>query len=149
MVADGRLSIRDYAKIKHSANLYKLSTANVEVIPELKSEWHYGPTGTGKSRGVRQAYPELYVKNPNKWWDGYQGQTTVLLDDFQKEHACLGYHLKIWGDHYPFAAETKGSTLQARPDRIVVTSNYHPRDIWDDPAILEPILRRFKLHHYN
>lgn len=69
----------------------------------------------------------------------------VIIDDFSREHSCLGYYLKIWADHYPFAAEIKGATCQARPKKIVITSNYHPRDIWDDPCILEPILRRFRV----
>lgn len=86
---------------------------------------------------------------PNKWWDGYKEQDVIIIDDLQKEHQCLGYHLKIWGDHYPFPAERKGSTLQIRPGKIIVTSNYHPRDIWTDPAVLEPILRRFKVIEFK
>lgn len=69
----------------------------------------------------------------------------ALLEDFGLEHSVLGYHLKIWADHYPFAAEVKGSTLQARPKKIVVTSNYHPSSIWADPNVLGPIVRRFEV----
>lgn len=56
----------------------------------------------------------------------------------------MGYHLKIWGDRYAFIAETKGSSRYIRPQRIIVTSNYHPKDIWTDDTTLGPILRRFK-----
>lgn len=149
MVADGRVPINQYAKFKQSVSLYKLHTSKFEALGELANEWHWGPTGLGKSKHVRTTYPDAYIKMPNKWWDGYGNEETVIIEDVQKEHACLGYHFKIWADHYPFPCEIKGSTCKIRPVRIIVTSNYHPRDIWDDPQILAPVLRRFKLHEYK
>lgn len=79
----------------------------------------------------------------------YQGQDTVILDDFDKCHECLGYHLKIWADCYAFGAEVKGTTIFARPKIFIVTSNYHPSDIWgSNPKTLEPLLERFHVIHF-
>lgn len=36
-----------------------------------------------------------------------------------------------------------------RPQKLVITSNYHPKDIWADETTLEPILRRFKIVHFK
>lgn len=149
LVADGSVHISTYPKLVQAKQLYQLHSASHAQVDTLRGEWHYGPTGTGKTRGVSAKYPNLFRKNPNKWWDGYQGEDVVLIDDFDKRHDGLGYYLKIWADHYPFTAESKGSSMQIRPTAIIVTSNYHPRDIWDTPETLEPILRRFKLHHYD
>lgn len=113
------------------------------------NEWHYGPTGTGKSSTVRKENPIFYHKIPNKWWDGYKDQEVVIIDDFGEEHSCLGYHLKIWADHYPFTAEVKGTTISLRPSKIIVTSNYHPSQIWAKQEQLQPILRRFKMIEYK
>lgn len=104
-----------------------------------------GQPGTGKSLGARLRWPGLYNKPLNKWWTEYAGQETVLLDDFSKEHACLGTHLKHWADHYPFTAESKGGGSVIRPKRVVVTSNYSVAEIWEDQSMREAIYRRFKL----
>lgn len=112
--------------------------------------WYYGATGTGKSRQARDLYPAPYLKMCNKWWDGYQKEDFVLLEDFDKAHRHLGHHLKIWADRYAFLAETKGSSHQIRPKKIIVTSNWHPSEIWgDEPQTLEPIQRRFLISHFS
>lgn len=111
--------------------------------------WYYGETGTGKTYAAKEEFPNAYIKNANtKWWDGYKNQENVIMDDFDKAHNYMGYHLKIWADRYAFHAEVKGGAQVIRPQKIVVTSNYHPKDIWEDATTIEPILRRFKVVHF-
>lgn len=119
-------------------------------LPDVCGHWYWGKPGTGKSRGARSDYPGSYLKMCNKWWDGYQNEPTVIIDDFEKSHVALGHHLKIWADRYSFLAEVKASALHIRPLVIVVTSNYTPDEIWsEDPVLVEAILRRFKVKDFN
>lgn len=115
-------------------------------IDVLDNEWVYGPTGTGKSREARERYPDAYIKDAStQWWDGYNGEDVVIIEDFDKYHVKMGYYLKIWADHYAFPAQIKGGQMMVRPSKIIVTSNYSPSEIWQDVQTVGPIERRFKL----
>lgn len=84
----------------------------------------------------------------NKWWDGYNDEEAVILDDFPKDDGkgpYLGAFLKQWVDRYTFNAEIKGCVRAIRPKTIVITSNWHPREIWSDVGIIEPLMRRFHI----
>lgn len=144
---DAELRIRHYSTLKRIHD-DKLTERNLEETNE-EMLWYWGESGTGKSRKARTDHPDAYLKNCNKWWDGYTDQETVLVEDFDAKHAVLIHHLKIWADRYPFLAEVKNSTRKIRPRRLIVTSNYHPRDIWQDASDLEPILRRFKMVEFK
>jgi len=140
--------------IPHYRNLLSICvdhSAPVRSIPQLLNEWHWGPTGTGKSMNVRTKWPDAYIKSAaTEWWNGYDAHEVVIIEDLDIYHVKLGYYLKIWSDHYPFPANVKGSReLLIRPKRIIVTSNYHPRSIWTDVQTLGPIERRFHLIEYK
>ena len=122
---------------------------NLEEVPlliERKCYWIYGEPRLGKSYACRVAFPELYEKAQNKWWDGYQGESAVLIDDFDKQGACLGHLLKIWADNYRFNAEIKGGMVRPCYTTLLVTSNYTPDQIFkDDAELCDAVTSRFKV----
>lgn len=109
----------------------------------LINEWLWGPPGTGKSTRAFQENPSLYLKGLTKWWDGYVGQQAVLVDDMDPFHKSLAREFKLWGQHQPFTAESKGSGSVIRPAKIVVTSNYNIDQIWEDPTTRAAMHRRY------
>ena len=111
---------------------------------ELDNKWIWGESGVGKSKYVRDTHSVFYSKPMSKWWDGYNGEDVVVLDDFAPEHTqYLQYYLKIWTDHYVFNAEVKGGMLRARPKTFIVTSQYSPETCFPEPETLQAIRRRF------
>lgn len=84
-----------------------------------------GPSGTNKSRYCRQNYPDAYWKDGTKWWDDYDGQETVVWDEFYG-HCCKYSDLLRLLDRYPMKVETKGGYVEFTSRRIVFTSNQEP-----------------------
>jgi len=116
----------------------------------LDDEWWWGDTGTGKSRTAYELYPDAYRKGLNKWWDHYNGEDVVIIEEWSpKQDQFLADKLKIWSDHYPFIAEKKGTSCYIRPKKIIITSNYCMEDCFADLQELLPLRRRFKVTHYN
>lgn len=155
LAKEGRFEELDPEHIKIYEYIYaKYQT--VEDIPVLDNQWIYGPSGCGKSSIVRLENSAFYTKGMNKWWDGYQGEEVVVLDDFDPTHGSfLSYFLKIWSDHYVFRAEVKGGSMQIRPKKFIITSQYtieqcfRLKDGEPDQPTIDAITRRFKKRHYS
>ena len=63
---------------------------DVVDLDVLDNEWHWGHTGTGKSRGVRGRFPDAFIKSNDYWWDGYNGEDVVILEEMGPQQ--IGVH---------------------------------------------------------
>lgn len=116
---------------------------------DMPHEWWWGAPGSGKTYKAFTEYPGLYIKPLSKWWDGYNDQEVVLIDDWSPDHAMLVNHLKHWADRYPFAAEIKGSMMQIRPKKIIITSNYPIEACFEREEDQAALRRRFKVTRFH
>lgn len=133
--------------LRYLSTLHGLKRRRLGTLDgQLQNEWWYGPTGTGKSRRLHDEYPFHYPKPLNKWWDGYEDEEVVGLEEVHPGcRGWLGHFLKIWSDRYPFNAEIKGGTLKGiRPGKLIVTSNYTIEECFPDEQDHKPLKRRFK-----
>jgi hypothetical protein len=107
--------------------------------------WYYGPAGSGKSAraiayGKRAG--DVHIQTvTNKWWDGYDGHTTVLIDDI-RESFCKYETILTLLDRYEFRVETKGGTRQLKPRYIFITSPENPAAIWTTKEEMYQLVRR-------
>ncbi len=109
----------------------------------VKGIWIYGEPGAGKSHWARNQWPDAYLKLQNKWWDGYDLQTEVLLEDF--DNKVLGHHLKLWSDKWGCVGEVKGGMTPLLHERFIVTSNYTISQLFtEDVALCAAVSRRFQ-----
>lgn len=143
---DADIYIRMYRTLKE---IRKDHMVKPVANDQLDNRWVCGPSGCGKSRALAVEFPDAYYKMSNKWWDGYQGEETVIIEDLDENHKCLVHHLKIWGDHGAFLAETKGGAIYIRPKRIIVTSNCRLSEMAEG-VHLDALSRRYVVtDHYD
>ena len=139
--------------IRHGSNLRAIARDHPPKVADndyLCGLWFYGKPGSGKSRSARWLFPDAYPKPLNKWWDGYQHEDYVIIDDIEPIHHVLGHHIKQWSDHYPFTAEQKGNSIRIRPKMLIITSNYLIETIWaSDWSMQQALLRRFKIINFE
>lgn len=114
-----------------------------------------GGTGTGKTRKAYDDYPDLYsvpcAKGSGTYWDDYDGQETVLVDEMYGNRFSWGFLLRLC-DRYAMKVPVHGSSVEFTSKRIIFTSNLHPglwyskmeRSYpWDDT---NPFKRRLSTH---
>jgi len=143
-----------YNRGLHNLRATLLPPRSLDTAPEVM--WLYGPTGTGKTRDAYTKYwPEVdhYVWRPSNgnWWDGYDGQTKIILDEFRGQMTWSD----ILGllDRNEYRAPIKGGFTQIQADRFVITSPLHPDLVYKDDDRHDrkaQLLRRItKVVHYS
>lgn len=78
----------------------------------------------------------------NLWWDGYDGQETVLLDDYTG-WLPMAVLLRLL-DRYPMTGQVKGGQTWLRMKTIIITSNFGYQEWYKDPTtrFLDALQRR-------
>lgn len=150
LAIEGKLrEIEPSMMVRHLSNLCRLSTmfgtrpANINRL-ETPGVWLVGGAGVGKTTLVQKFLH--YSKDPrHKWFDGYAGETCVVVDDFAPFHVAQTDILKQLGHQFAFQGEVKGGSTWLRPLACVVTSQYMIHTIWEkDLESVEAIRRRYK-----
>ena len=106
----------------------------------------YGPTGTGKSKWVLDNYNKAYWKQKSIWWDNYNQQEAVVLDEY---YGWLPYDFLLrLCDRYPLLCEIKGGQLQFTSKTIIFTTNLRPDKWYKDGCYFDAFIRRVSEWHY-
>ena len=144
--------------IKHPNSYKRIKFDSLAVQPKATLDgdlheanlWLWGKAGCGKTSRVYTEFPGAFRKPKNKWWDGYQFEDVVVLDDVVvKDGEWMNGFLRQWADRYGFVAEIKGASAHIRPKRFIVTSNFSIDEVFATAteADREAIHRRFKEEH--
>lgn len=117
--------------------------------PSVDSIVYVGPSGTGKSYRLRQECPEgveWFWVSPGKWFDGYQGQSGLVFDEFRDNWMPYNYLLKLI-DTFPMRVEKKGGVINMRAVHFRFSTNVHPKAwysgrVGKEPWASDPLRRR-------
>lgn len=109
----------------------------------LQVHVYWGLAGTGKTRKAVESSSDYFILNQSDantiWWDGYEGQSTLIIDDFT---GWIRYRLllKIL-DGYQLRLSIKGGFTYARWTTVYITSNKDPKE-WYVAKGMTPELKR-------
>ena len=120
-----------WVKYHHAFNLYRLTVQAQRDWP-MEVHVYWGAAGTGKSRRAFDENPAAYWlahSNGGVWFDGYNGQSCIIIDDF---YGWLpwSFLLRLL-DRYPMHVPVKGGHIPLVARKIVFTSNQAPIKWYD------------------
>jgi len=105
-------------------------TVTVEIL--------WGETGTNKSRD--QIYDKKGKREDNfivpntanlKWWDGYDGEETIVIENFTGSRTCNVDRFKRLLDGHQLKLDVKGGHTYAAWTTVKINSNLDPAKWYD------------------
>lgn len=132
----------NYQSLKTAELLLKYKEQKRNWKPQVV--WLYGESGCGKTKTAYDVMPNCYRKtnSTGKWWDGYDADPDVLLDDIKDNSSQMYSLLLELLDRYDCRVETKGGSRQFLARRIYITSIYHPDVLFHNIGDTKELIRR-------
>lgn len=93
--------------------------------------WFFGLAGTGKTRLANELFPNAWVNNESKWFEGYDAHEDVIFDNFSPGVIPYDTLLRLL-DRYQIRVECKGGSRQFLARRIIITSTLSPKTYYSD-----------------
>lgn len=137
---------------------YDTKRRKVHRTEMTRGYWLWGPTGVGKSHRAFKDYDESthYIKSVSegdvKWWDGYVGQETVIINEFRGQIPYA--ELLDIIDKWPKVLSRRGrEPCQLLAKRVIITSCMPPEKVYrkqeqkDDS--IEQLLRRLEVYNID
>lgn len=108
--------------------------------------WLHGATGTGKTMFVQKFHePEHLWVSPSgdlKFWEYYENQDAVILDDFRRETCAFNTLLKYL-HHLPCQVNIKGGSRQLNSRYMYVTCPLSPQKLFESNGEdIQQLIRR-------
>jgi len=133
-----------YQSVRMAEVILKYKEKPRDFKPEVL--WFHGATGTGKSK---EAYEILGVDcytclSTGKWFEGYDAHDHVLIDDMRRDFMKFHELLRLL-DRYAMRVECKGGSRQFKAKKIIITSAFHPRDLFETREDIGQLLRRIDI----
>lgn len=102
--------------------------------------WYWGNKGSGKTHAAKKISNNYYIKKNNKWWNNYNFEDVIIIDDF--EPCSYNYReLLLLLDENKYDGETKGGYVSINSGTIVITCEEPPYNFWEGNKLWQ-VLRR-------
>lgn len=153
------MECRSYQALRGAELLRKYIRPPIEENAQQKPVvvWFWGPTGTGKSRAAfrrarRYGYADDYWVSNNslQWYDGYAGESCVILDDIRRDHVDFSWLLRLLDGYPGLMAPVKGAFTLWTPKHVIITAPIPPEDFAPCTENSQQLVRRIdKIKHFE
>lgn len=145
LVEDGDVSIFKIPQLQKARQILQNELLPMEK-KTLQVFWYYGKTGSGKSFKARE---EAYKDRPTTtnqgdhcwimpissttnttWFDGYNGQPIVIIDDIRSNTISFTTLLLITQEYRDIKVPIKGGFVNWYPERIYITAPAKPGKVY-------------------
>lgn len=113
---------------------YKMLRSKKRKRPLPTVQWIVGPSGSGKSTKAESENPGAYWLNLDGtgtvWWDGYDGEDTVVIDDFRGDMFKYNELLKLLNGRGQYRIAFKGGSGWLHASKFVFTSVQRPEECY-------------------
>lgn len=118
-------TINSYQQLKYAEALLKYSNVKRDHNVPITVIWIHGESGTGKTFMAMKECKDPYIwrASQGKWFDGYDGQKELILDDLRPNDLNWTTLLAIL-DRYPCKIEYKGGVREMLATTVYVTTLY-------------------------
>lgn len=153
-IKEGKVTIQDviwnypdmYAKYTRAIkDMFNATLKHRTEPPEV--HWRWGKAGTGKTRWVfeKHGFKNVYLKDGTSWWDGYNQQDVILMDDFDNS---IPYRtlLRIL-DRYNEQGQIKGGYVPINSPYIFITCEHPPEYFWSGNTLSQVTRRLTSVQH--
>ena len=131
--------------VKYHRGLEKVKNVLLQETKDFRSvqvNVLWGKAGSGKTREAVENGKDYYILSNDAdtvWWDGYDGEDTLIIDDF---YGWIKYSLLLKVlDGYQLRLPIKGGHTYARWTKVFITSNDKPCD-WYGRGMTQALERR-------
>lgn len=113
--------------------------------------WYWGETGSGKTELAEKEANKLgsvyWYDEDNGWWESYEGETSIIIDEFRKGDISFAKILKLT-DKYPYRIKRRGrDPYPFTSEHVFITCPYHPKAAFetDEFNSIKQLERRFTI----
>jgi len=123
---------RNYRALQEIQDIYSTPRDWVTTVIYI-----WGPSGVGKTRlAMNDGATKVWFKSD--FFSGYGGEDTVLFDDVDKWTFFKNRNTLLeLLDRYPYRINVKGGSVNWRPKKVYITSNYPPNVTFDCSVVVD------------
>lgn len=123
--------------VKEVVRNYKKRIIRDEDIRSDMTTLHIitGKTGTGKTSYLKTLKDVYWKTEDDKWWDGYEGQTITVFNEWTGKGQMTELDLFKLSDHAPFRVQIKGDSVQFTSKEIWISTNKRAEDILESVPV--------------